>query len=643
MRSTKNLKTPLRLAITTFFFLFAFFLFKTEVKAEVRQTGTWKNASWVIEDDVLTISGTGELDKVYNYGFYDLVEQYDKWFLLEDVKHLVIEKGFSSIKGIENFSSLETITFPDGLSSVGRIFDCCGITSLIFPEGITTIGNIDYCTKLNQIVFPQSATTIGDIQNCNSLTEINYPQNVKKTGSIVSCGNLTNIIYQEGVTEVGWFSNCAKLDLSDINFPKSIKKFGSVRYCDQLISFSIPEGVTYFEGFFRCNNLTTVTLPEGFKTLGSIEDCPKLTTITIPEGTITTSGFKNCSSLETIEFPDSIMYMGWKTFEGCSRLKNVKLSNGLKGLSTYDFRGCKGLTRISLPDNISSIPDHLFSGCDNLECIYIPKKVKTIEDKAFGDCLKLENIYYGGSEEDFKKIKIEKNNLPIRNATWHFNETLPEENREVGYDINYSWDEKSKKVTATATCWFNKDHVISEVRKADLISSEPATIEKAGKQIFKVSFKNNKFSEQIKEFDIPRLTGITVDGSTYNVDHTKKTSILTGVEENNILSYVIPDTIKVGEANYKVTEIKAQACKTLKKTENLIIGKNVTTIGEKAFYYCKELKNISFTGTKLKSIGEQAFKGVQKTVVVKCPKKKLNEYRLMLTESGIPSKATYTK
>ena len=92
---------------------------------------------------------------------------------------------------------------------------------------------------------------------------------------------------------------------------------------------------------------------------------------------------------------------------------------------------------------------------------------------------------------------------------------------------------------------------------------------------------------------------------------------------------VIPDVIKVGNANYKVTEISASAFKNNKKIKTVTIGNNVTkigasafsgctslqsvklaknvkTIGDKAFYNCKKLSSITLS-SKLTTIGKQAF------------------------------------
>ena len=61
----------------------------------------------------------------------------------------------------------------------------------------------------------------------------------------------------------------------------------------------------------------------------------------------------------------------------------------------------------------------------------------------------------------------------------------------------------------------------------------------------------------------------------------------------------IPDSITVNHVTYKVTEIAANAFKNQKKIRKVVIPSGVSKIGKKAFYGCKNLKNITIKTTKL--------------------------------------------
>ena len=94
----------------------------------------------------------------------------------------------------------------------------------------------------------------------------------------------------------------------------------------------------------------------------------------------------------------------------------------------------------------------------------------------------------------------------------------------------------------------------------------------------------------------------------------------------------IPDSITVNHVTYKVTEIAANAFKNQKKIRKVVIPSGVSKIGKKAFYGCKNLKNITIKTTKLtkKRVGSKAFSGIHAKAVIKVPKKKQSAYKKIL-------------
>ena len=110
---------------------------------------------------------------------------------------------------------------------------------------------------------------------------------------------------------------------------------------------------------------------------------------------------------------------------------------------------------------------------------------------------------------------------------------------------------------------------------------------------------------------------------------------------------VIPATVKINGYSFKVTAVSANAFKNDRKLKSVTIGKNVKTIGRRAFFKCSDLKNITWKGTKAPKIGKQAFKGIQKkckiTVSKKMTKKQLKAFKARLKKAGIGGKAVYRK
>ena len=109
----------------------------------------------------------------------------------------------------------------------------------------------------------------------------------------------------------------------------------------------------------------------------------------------------------------------------------------------------------------------------------------------------------------------------------------------------------------------------------------------------------------------------------------------------NTAKVTIPDTITVSGRKYDVTSIAANAFKGNKALKSLVIGKNIKKIGKNAFLNCKKLKKITIKTSYLtqNNIGKNAFKGSNKKVSVKVPKKKLKLYKKILIKRGISKKA----
>ncbi len=147
----------------------------------------------------------------------------------------------------------------------------------------------------------------------------------------------------------------------------------------------------------------------------------------------------------------------------------------------------------------------------------------------------------------------------------------------------------------------------------------------------------------------------------------------------------IPATVKIDGITYKVTEIESGALKGNKSVRTIVVGKNVTKIGNMAFCNCKNLTSLTL-GSGLRTIEKKAiyntsikslvlpanavnlsnqfigkcsklrtltikstviledsrkkvFAGLGKNVTVKVPKKKLRDYKEIFPKIGLNKKA----
>lgn len=119
----------------------------------------------------------------------------------------------------------------------------------------------------------------------------------------------------------------------------------------------------------------------------------------------------------------------------------------------------------------------------------------------------------------------------------------------------------------------------------------------------------------------------------YAVDAAAQTVKVSSVDKK-AKSVVIPATVDVAGKQYAVTEIPAKAFANSKKLKAVTIGKNVKSIGAKAFYKCPALKKITVKSTVLKKVGKAALKGINSKATIKVPKKKLKAYKKLFKGKG---------
>lgn len=107
------------------------------------------------------------------------------------------------------------------------------------------------------------------------------------------------------------------------------------------------------------------------------------------------------------------------------------------------------------------------------------------------------------------------------------------------------------------------------------------------------------------------------DGLNYQITAyagKSKTVTVTGTSKK-VSDITIPDTVSYKKEVFEVTAIGDSAFAGQSDLKSVVIGKNVTSIGAKAFYNDKNLAKVTFMGTAVKTIGKDAFKGIKKNAV----------------------------
>lgn len=121
-------------------------------------------------------------------------------------------------------------------------------------------------------------------------------------------------------------------------------------------------------------------------------------------------------------------------------------------------------------------------------------------------------------------------------------------------------------------------------------------------------------------------------------DTAAPTVAYSGTVNKKAKTVEIPEAVVIDGVKYAVTSIEDNALAKNKKVKSVTIGSNVVKIGSKAFFDCKNLKEIKIKSKKLskKSFGKNAFGKINKKAKIKVPKKKYKKYKKWLKNTKYP-------
>ena len=387
------------------------------------------NLTWTLDGDgTLTISGTGKMWDSDYYNDYDV-----PWAdFLASIEKVVISKGVTSI-GNEAFKwceRLTSVTIPDSVTSIGEwaFYGCSSLTSVMIPHGVTSIGGAAFwgCSSLTSVTIGNSVTSIGEwaFSDCSSLTSVTIPDSVTSIGycAFSGCSSLTSVTIGNGVTSINdSFSGCVSLK----NFTVSESNSAYSSKDGVLFNKNKTKLVAYPAG--KTN--TSYTIPNSVSEIKewAFSDCSDLTNVTIPNSVskISYGTFWGCSSLTSVTIPTSVKSIDGYAFEYCSSLTSVTIPNSVTSIGEWAFSDCSSLTSITIPNSVSKISYGTFECCENLKSVTIPTSVKSIDGRAFSLCDSLSDIYYKGTASQWKAVKVEAFNNPLKNATIHYVPNVP--------------------------------------------------------------------------------------------------------------------------------------------------------------------------------------------------------------------------
>ncbi len=401
----------------------------------------------------------------------------------------------------------------------------------------------------------------------------------------------------------------------------------------------------------ECKALAGIVLPEGIESIngGAFQMCANLTDIVIPDSIKTIGNFAFYSvSFASIKFGSRLESIGEYAFDWCNSLTEITVPGNVKTIGYMTFDCCSNLEKVVIEEGVQIIGRFAFSGCEKLASVTIPKSVTSIGDYAFSYCDALQTVNYGGTVAEWNALKdngkiISTGNNDLLNAAIYC------------IDGIVTTADKAAAAIASLESGEYKIAVTGELTDVSAI---------------RTALKNNENAKV--SLDLSQTTGLTSIGYAAFAYCSSLVSVnipngVTSIARcafrkcSNLTAIVIPDSVdSIGERVFEgcssLTELTvSEDNQKYESYENCIYTKaektfiapatgltsikfldGVTSIGDAAFYACKNLTSITIPNS-VTSIGGYAFKSCSNLTSVTIPDSVTSIGTVVFMESSLTS------
>lgn len=600
---------------------------------------------------------------------------------------------------------LKKVVFPDSLTSIPRAFcrSVSALEEVKLPANLKIISNASFseCTNLKTIDLPDTVTEIGAFAfaNCTSLKDFTIPDGIKSIGEEAFYNSgITSLVVPESVETIDKLAFSHMANLTNATFPAGCGITFSD--CKNLKTAKITGNPTVIDNymFYECSQLTDFEIPGSVKKIGYAafyNTALKEAVIPASVTEIDDWAFGECQNLEKAVLSDGLKSIGGAAFYECPELTDSNIPDSVTTLGDFAFGWCPKLKDMTIPDTIDNFGKCVFA---NTPGVTIDTSRKYFIPTVDG----IKDLPYTGSEVTQPDMEITVNGVTLKEDSDY--EVSYSSNTEIGMatmDINFKGqyvghltrtfnvvqiemsDENITVAGIHNTRYTGKKIVMSKLAvRADgrtLIPGTDYTVAyknnlNPGTAEITIAGKGNYTGTVVKTFNILILKGSTYTVGTmkYKVTNAaingKGTVAIMGTvkakTDRTFTLLSVPSTVKIGGITYNVTMVNVGAfsgytylkkvaigngvkaigsnafygCKSI---ASIIIGRGVTAIGGKTFYGCSKLASISVLSSSIKLIGKETFTRIAAKPVVVVPKAKLANYKRVMKNAGMTTKAVY--
>ena len=458
-------------------------LYTKDMTAIVHYVGSKGQTSFKLPDSVTRVcdsafSGANELLNLDISSAYQL--DYSAVSGCKSLKSVKLSEHLIEIPSscFQSCTSLESIDIPKGVKAINSsaFYACESLVSVTLPEGLEKIDDSAFsiCQWLKSINIPSTVTEVGwnIIGNTAIYNSLPLENGVRYLdGWAVDVSVSDNVAFKEGTIGISrqilgahpatvfipktvkYISNGG---LQGASFSKSVKSYtvdpenpyflsedGVVYTKDKtelvaypqnsgFIKYTVPEGVKFIRDYaFYNSSLEEVTLPSTLIHIGNwaFYSSKDLKTALLNENIeyIGNWAFGYCSNVDLGQIPDSLKYIGLNIFD-ITNNSNLTTVDGNTFLDKWLIRAsAQSGDEFKIPEGTVGIAaSAIYSiGMIRSTSVYIPASVKYINSRAFKYFINLKDVYFAGSKQEWCKINIGDENLPVLDAHIHFEDQAP--------------------------------------------------------------------------------------------------------------------------------------------------------------------------------------------------------------------------
>lgn len=501
---------------------------------------------------------------------------------------------YSEADGWKNFNTIRELT-PEVNTLQYRVTSETAMTCEVIPGDYSGIVNIPGTVDMNGKTYTVTSIAEGCFVSSTGAVTVNIPRtvtNIAMPNFEKSVENIyvnefnknysseDGVLYNKDKSELICFPG-GKLPGGHFDVLVQVKKIG-VRafFATKLKSILIPNGVIEIDSIaFAKSAIEEMNLPASIQTIGrgafvNMKNCSAFVANARNKNFLSIDGvLYTTGNVKLVQYP--IMRMG----------AMYAVPDGTLEIGNEAFMGVTRIERLNLPPTLEIIGENAYNGCNKIQYLSIPDNVMEIGRGAFANCTSLITIRIGRSVKH------------IGAGAFLSNTDNPSESARTSLLMIRSLN--------TVPPVIDTDEAFPAFDEYDF-ANVPLYVPEESIPLYKEADGWKKFRNIVvdeAEVSSPfQYEAISVGECMV----TKGASTLNG-------EVVIPESFTIYGEEYRVVKIGGGAFKDCEFIKEIVIGKDVRSIGEEAFMNCTSLKKVVIKGgvdaSETLEIGQRVFDG----------------------------------